>query len=71
MPYGSSGAHWALLAGGSVTLRRTAFDVEAARAAIRQACHDPGVDEWTDEYLYARNSDAEALAVFGPGDGRG
>jgi predicted phosphodiesterase len=71
MPYGSTGAHWALLAGGSVTLRRTAFDVEAARAAIRETCHDPGVDEWTDEYLYARNSDAEALAVFGPGDGRG
>ena len=29
MPYGGSGAHWALLRDGGVTLRHTAFDVEA------------------------------------------
>jgi predicted phosphodiesterase len=71
MPYGSTGAHWALLAGGAVTLRRTAFDIEAARAAIRETCDDPEVDAWTDEYLYARNSDADAITAFAPRDGRG
>jgi predicted phosphodiesterase len=70
MPYGPPGAQWALLDRGAAAVRRTQFDIEAARAAIRATCEDPGVDEWTDEYLYARNSDAEALAVFAPGDGR-
>jgi predicted phosphodiesterase len=70
MSYGSLGADWVLLDRGAVTVRSTLYDVEAARAAIRETCDYPDIDEWTDEYLYARNSDAEALAVFGPGDGR-
>lgn len=70
MPYGRAGAHWALLAGGAVTLRRTAFDVERARAAIRSSSSYPAVDEWTGYYLNARASDAEAVRVFGPRDGR-
>jgi predicted phosphodiesterase len=70
MSYGSLGADWVLLDRGAVTVRSTLYDVEAARAAIRETCDYPDIDEWTDEYLYARNSDAEALAVFGPADGR-
>jgi predicted phosphodiesterase len=70
MSYGGLGADWVLLDRGAVTVRSTHYDVEAARAAIRETCDYPDIDEWTDEYLYARNSDAEALAVFGPGDGR-
>jgi putative phosphoesterase len=70
MPYGSAGAHWAKLADGAVQLRRTDFDIEAARAAIRAASSFPDVDEWTDEYLYSRNSDADAIEAFGPRDGR-
>jgi putative phosphoesterase len=70
MSYGSLGADWVLLDRGAVTVRSTLYDVEAARAAIRATCDYPDIDEWTDEYLYARNSDAEAIAVFGPGDGR-
>lgn len=70
MPYGRPGAHWALLADGAVQLRVTGFDVAAARAAIRAGSGYPVVDEWTDYYLNARASDAEALAVFGPRDGR-
>ncbi|HJQ00187.1 MAG TPA: metallophosphoesterase family protein [Jatrophihabitans sp.] len=70
MPYGSSGAHWALLADGAVQLRRTGFDIEAARESIRRSSGYPDVDEWTDYFLNARASDAEALAVFGPRDGR-
>jgi putative phosphoesterase len=70
MPYGSAGAHWALLADGVAQLRRSAFDIEAARESIRRSCDYPDVDEWTDYFLNARASDAEALAVFGPRDGR-
>ncbi|MGI8668029.1 MAG: metallophosphoesterase family protein [Jatrophihabitans sp.] len=70
MPYGRPGAHWALLAGGAVQLRRTLFDIEAARRQIRQASSYPDVEEWTDYFLNARASDAEALSVFGPRDGR-
>ena len=33
MPYGA-GAHWALLAGGAVELRRTAYDVPAACVSV-------------------------------------
>lgn len=70
MPYGRAGAHWALLSGGAVQLRVSPFDVAAARASIRAGCGYPDVDEWTDYYLNAQASDAEALAVFGPRDGR-
>ncbi|WP_410654991.1 metallophosphoesterase family protein [Amycolatopsis sp. lyj-112] len=70
MPYGRPGAHWALLADGAVSLRRTEFDVEHARAAIRAGSSYPDVDEWTDYFLNARASDSEALSAFGPRDGR-
>jgi putative phosphoesterase len=70
MPYGSTGAHWALLADGAVQLRRSEFDIEAARESIRRSSGYPDVDAWTDYFLNARASDVEALAVFGPRDGR-
>lgn len=70
MSYGGLGADWVLLDRGAVVVHSTRYDVEAARAAVRATCDYPDIDEWTDEYLYARNSDAEAIAAFGPGDGR-
>ena len=70
MPYGPAGAQWVLLRDGAVALRRTEYDIEAARAAIRASCRYPDIDEWTDEYLNARNSDTDALLAFGPRDGR-
>jgi predicted phosphodiesterase len=70
MSYGSLGADWVLLDRGAVSVRSTRYDVEAARSAIRATCDFPDIDQWTDEYLYSRNSDADALAAFGPGDGR-
>jgi putative phosphoesterase len=70
MPYGRPGAHWALLADGVVSLRRTEFDVEAACAAITAASSYPDVAEWVDYFLPARASDAEALRTFAPRDGR-
>jgi predicted phosphodiesterase len=70
MPYGRQGAHWALLADGAVTMRRTGYDTEAACAAIGEQSSYPDVAEWADYFLHARASDADALAVMAPRDGR-
>ncbi len=70
MPYGRAGAHWALLADGAVTLRRTVYDAEAACAAIEKQSDYPDVAEWVDYFVHARATDAEALAAFAPRDGR-
>jgi putative phosphoesterase len=70
MPYGRPGAHWALLTDGAVSLRRSVFDPARAGAAIRRDSSYPDVTEWADYYLYARATDAEAIATFGPRDGR-
>jgi diadenosine tetraphosphatase ApaH/serine/threonine PP2A family protein phosphatase len=70
MPYGRAGAHWALLADGAVTLRRTVYDAEAACAAIRDQSGYPDVAEWADYFVHAKASDADALGAFGPRDGR-
>jgi predicted phosphodiesterase len=70
MPYGRAGAHWALLAGGAITLRRSDFDVAAACAAVAEQSAFPGAAEWADYFLRARASDADAIAAFGPRDGR-
>lgn len=70
MPYGRAGAHWALLAGGAVTLRRSEFDAAAACAAIAEQSAFPAAGEWADYFLHARAGDADALDAFGPRDGR-
>ena len=69
MPYGAGGAHWALL-GGGVSLRRTAYDAEAACARIVAESTYPGAAAWADEYVRHQHSDAEAVTAFGPRDGR-
>ncbi|MEO3776284.1 metallophosphoesterase family protein [Micromonospora sp. B11E3] len=69
MPYGGAGAWWALL-GPGVQLRRTPFDVDAACARVAAESAYPDAAAWADEYLRSRHSDADALAVFGPRDGR-
>lgn len=70
MPYGRAGAHWALLVGGAVELRRTAYDVLAACASVCAESAYPDIAEWTDYFLHSRASDADALAVMAPRDGR-
>jgi putative phosphoesterase len=70
MPYGRPGAHWALLEDEAVTLRRTTFDLEQASAAIRRESSYPDVGRWSDYFLPARGTDAEAITLFGPRDGR-
>ncbi|MET9293661.1 metallophosphoesterase family protein [Streptomyces sp. NPDC003077] len=69
MPYGRSGAHWALL-GPGVELRTTDYDIEAAvREVVRDSSY-PDAAAWADYYLRARATDADALGAFGPRDGR-
>jgi predicted phosphodiesterase len=72
MPYGGAGGHWALLdsATGAVSLRVTGFDLDAACARVAAESGFPGAAEWADFYLRSRASDLEALAAFGPRDGR-
>lgn len=70
MPYGSVGAHWALLRGGTVSLHRAAYDIDAACDAVASRSTYPAAAEWADFFLHARASDVEALETFGPRDGR-
>jgi predicted phosphodiesterase len=70
MPYGRPGGHWALLRNGGVTLRRVEIDVDAAVAAVIAASAYSGRAAWADDYIRARASDADAIAAFGPRDGR-
>ncbi|MBT2444105.1 metallophosphoesterase family protein [Streptomyces sp. ISL-36] len=69
MPYGRTGAHWALL-GPGVELRTTHFDIEAAIDRLTRDSPYPDIAEWADYFLRARATDADALQVFGPRDGR-
>jgi putative phosphoesterase len=69
MPYGTTGAHWALLGGAdgpAIQLRRTHYDRAAAADAIDAECDFPGIAEWTRYFVREPASDAEALAVFTP-----
>jgi predicted phosphodiesterase len=69
MPYGTTGAHWALLGGTdgpAIQLRRTDFDRASAADAIEAECDFPDIAEWTRFYLREPVSDAEALEVFTP-----
>lgn len=73
MPYGSTGAHWALLGGTSgpaVQLRRTLFDTEAACRSLVESSGYPGIEEWADFFVRAPASDAKAHHAFAPRDGR-
>lgn len=68
MPYGTAGAHWALLGGADdpvIQLRRTRYDIRDAEERIRQTCDFPKLDEWFEHYLRNNASDVEALETFG------
>ncbi|WP_410669230.1 metallophosphoesterase family protein [Amycolatopsis sp. cmx-4-68] len=69
MPYGTGGAHWALL-GDGVELRRTRYDTEAACRFLAARSAYPGIEEWADSFVRHPASDAEALRVFS-GSARG
>jgi len=69
MPYGGAGAHWALL-GPGVQLRVTDFDLDRACARIAAESGYPEAGEWAEYYVRSAASDADAIAAFGPRDGR-
>jgi predicted phosphodiesterase len=71
MPYGSVGAHWALLGRGGISLRRTEYDATAAAEEIIAGSTFPDVAAWVDFFVRNPLSDLAALEVFGPKDGRG
>ncbi|MEC3981633.1 metallophosphoesterase family protein [Amycolatopsis sp. H20-H5] len=74
MPYGTSGAHWALLGGTTgpaVRLRRTRYDTERACQSLVDGSGYPGIEDWAGGFVRHPASDVEALTVFGPRDGRG
>lgn len=70
MPYGRPGPHWALLRAGTVELRRTAVDLDEVADRVVASSSYPDVAGWVDEYVRTAYSDAEAVRVFGPRDGR-
>jgi predicted phosphodiesterase len=70
MPYGRPGGAWALLRGGQVSLRHTELDLDQACARIVAESGYEHREEWVDEYVRGRNSDADALVAFAPRDGR-
>lgn len=70
MPYGRPGGAWALLRDGQISLRYTEIDLDAACAQIVAESGYEGRQDWVDEYVRGRNGDVDALAAFGPRDGR-
>lgn len=62
MPYGKSGAYWALL-GPTVSLRRERYDLDAAAAGIR-AGGFPWADDFTEHNLRHPPAAAEVAAIF-------
>lgn len=70
MPYGRAGGNWALLHDGQVALRHTPIDLDSAVAEVVAGSSYPDVAEWAEYFVRAAASDAEALAVFAPRDGR-
>ncbi|WP_336212686.1 metallophosphoesterase family protein [Nonomuraea sp. LPB2021202275-12-8] len=66
MPYGTAGAHWALLDGesGGVTLRRTLLDADRVSERLLAESGFDGIEAWAATYITATYSDAEALKVF-------
>ncbi|MFC4009552.1 metallophosphoesterase family protein [Nonomuraea purpurea] len=72
MPYGRTGAHWALLDGetGAVTLRNTPYDAVAAGERLVAESGFEGIEEWVGEYVLNVYSDAEALRAFAKAEKR-
>lgn len=62
MPFGEPGAYWLLL-DGSVKLRRTTYDLEAAAKRIRATGY-PQADDFATRHVLQRPSTEEMLAIF-------
>ena len=62
MPFGSAGADWLLL-GPDVELRRAAYDLGAAAAAIRATAY-PKAEEFASKYVLDPPKEADMLRAF-------
>jgi len=62
MPFEEPGAYW-LLAGPTIELRRTAYDLEAAAARVRQTRY-PDAEEFADRNILRSPTAADTLAAF-------
>ncbi|MCV9993970.1 metallophosphatase family protein [Paeniglutamicibacter sp. ZC-3] len=71
MPYGRPGGNWALLHDGAVSLHRSTIDVEQTIERVVAESSYPNRRQWAEYFIGSTASDAEALTVFGPRDGRG
>jgi predicted phosphodiesterase len=69
LPYGRAGAHWAVLSAGTVSLGRTRIDADVLDRVVAHSGL-PDVARWVDENLRTPAGDIEAIAAFGPRDGR-
>lgn len=70
LPYGRPGVHWAILAGGTVSMGRTRIDPDVLVSEVISGSALPGVAQWAEENLRNPTSDTEAIKTFGPRDGR-
>lgn len=70
LPYGRAGAHWAILAGGTVSIGRTVIDPDDLMNEVTADSKLPGVAQWAEDNLRNPASDVETLHAFGPRDGR-
>lgn len=70
LPYGRAGAHWAILASGTVTMGRTLIEPDDLVNDVVARSGLPGVAQWAEENLRNAASDIEAIHTFGPRDGR-
>lgn len=70
LPYGRVGAHWATLDRGAVTLHRTLYNTGDLIREAAAGSSFPGIRDWLEENVRTPASDFDALAAFGPRDGR-
>ncbi len=70
LPYGRAGAHWAVLDRGLVSFGRTLLDPEELIERTAADSGFPGARAWLEESVREPVSDVDAIATFGPRDGR-
>ncbi|HIV58255.1 MAG TPA: metallophosphatase family protein [Candidatus Stackebrandtia faecavium] len=70
LPYGRTGAHWAVLSGGTVSLGRSPIDPDLLADEVVAHSDMPAVSQWAEEHLRNPPSDLDAIKAFGPRDGR-
>ena len=69
-PYGRLGAHWAILAGGTVSMGRTLIEPDVLIEQVIAGSALPGVARWAEDNLRRPVGDMEAIKAFSSRDGR-